>query len=185
MVKSEASPDPRARITGLFYLLYFLTAILGAYLDGRKLVTYSFVVNFISIALYITVTLLFYYLFKPVSRNLSLIAALFSFAGCAATALSLFHPAWSIISPLIFFGPYCLLMGYLIFKSSFLPRILGILMAVAGIGWLVFLSPLGNYLSTYIKVAGILGEGFLMLWLLVMGVNTQRWMERAAGKIEN
>jgi hypothetical protein len=48
---------------------------------------------------------------------------------------------------------------------------------------LVFLSPLGNYLSTCIKVAGILGEGLLMLWLLVMGVNTQRWMLRARGSV--
>jgi len=42
---------------------------------------------------------------------------------------------------LVFFGVYCLLIGYLIFRSAFLPRILGVLMGFAGLGWLTFLSP--------------------------------------------
>lgn len=80
----------------------------------------------------------------------------------------------------VFFGVYCLLIGYLIFRSSFLPRILGVLMAFAGSGWLIFLSPpLANYLSSYIVVLGFLAELALMLWLLVKGVNVQRWKEQA------
>ena len=60
----------------------------------------------------------------------------------------------------------------LIFKSTFLPRILGALMAFAGLVWLIYLSPpLANYLSPYNTAAGILGEGLPMLWLLVFGVN--------------
>jgi hypothetical protein len=81
----------------------------------------------------------------------------------------------------VFFGVYCLLIGYLIFTSAFLPRILGVLMAFAGLGWLTFLSPpLANYLSPYILVLGFLAELALMLWLLVMGVNVQRWKEKAS-----
>lgn len=81
----------------------------------------------------------------------------------------------------VFFGVYCLLIGYLIFRSAFLPRILGVLMAFAGLGWLTFLSPpLANYLSPYILVLGFLAELALMLWLLVMGVNVQRWKEQAS-----
>jgi hypothetical protein len=81
----------------------------------------------------------------------------------------------------VFFGVYCLLIGYLIFRSAFLPRILGVLMACAGLGWLTFLSPpLANSLSPYIVVLGFLAELSLMLWLLVMGVNVQRWKERAS-----
>jgi len=82
---------------------------------------------------------------------------------------------------LVFFGFYCLLIGYLVFRSTFLPRILGVLMTFAGFGWLAFLSPqLANYLSPYNLAAGILGEGSLTLWLLVIGVNEQRWKERAS-----
>jgi hypothetical protein len=82
---------------------------------------------------------------------------------------------------LVFFGFYCLLIGYLIFRSTFLPRILGALMAFAGPVWLTFLStPLANYLSPYNLASGLLGEASLMLWLLVIGVNVQRWKEQAS-----
>ncbi len=73
---------------------------------------------------------------------------------------------------LVFFGFYCLLIGYLILGSAFLPRILGVLMVLAGLGWLTFLSPpLANHLSRYIQVFGFLAEVSLMLWLLVRGVD--------------
>jgi hypothetical protein len=177
---AETSPGPRARITGVVYLLYFLTAILGQFLASRKLVLWGDAVNLISDAFYIAVTLLFYEMFKPVNRGVSLVAALFSLVGCAITILDLFHLAPSHLSPLLFFGPYCLLLGYLIFRSTFLPRILGVLMVLAGLGWLIFLSPpLAKYLSLYLEILGVLAEGLLMLWLLVKGVNVQRWKEQA------
>jgi len=170
---AEASPRLKARIAGVFYLITFLTA--GAALRGRL------AANLIAIACYIAVTLLFYDLFKPVNRSLSLLAAFFSLVGCAIGALSAFHLAPFHINPLVFFGFYCLLIGYLIFRSTFLPRILGVLMAFAGFGWLTFLSPpLANYLSPYNMAPGIIGEGALTLWLLVKGVNEQRWKEQAS-----
>lgn len=67
----ETSQRPRARITGVLYLLYFLTAGLGAFLDGRGLIVYSDATNVVSIVCYVAVTLLFYDMFKPVNRNLS------------------------------------------------------------------------------------------------------------------
>jgi hypothetical protein len=74
------------------------------------------------------------------------------------------------VHPLVFFGFYCLLIGYLIFRSTFLPRILGALMAFAGLGWLTFLSPpLAKYLYPYILAPGNIGEGALTLWLLAIG----------------
>src|ERR1700683_2244914 len=176
----DASPRPRARITGVVYLLYFLTAVSGGVFVGRgRLVLYD-AVNLIAHALYIAVTLLFYYLFKPVNRSLSLLAALFGLAGCANDVLGLFHLAPYKINAVVFFGPYCLLIGYLIFRSTFLPRILGVLMALAGFGWLIFMSPLGNHLSTYLKVAGFLADMSRMLWLLAKGVNAPRWKEQAS-----
>jgi hypothetical protein len=77
---------------------------------------------------------------------------------------------------LVFFGLFQILIGYLIFRSTFLPRILGVLMALAGLGWLVFLAPpLAALLLTYLEVLGILAEALLMLWLIVIGVNAERW----------
>jgi hypothetical protein len=53
-------------------------------------------------------------------------------------------------------------------------------MALAGLGWLTFLyPPVANSLSPYILVLGFLAELLLMLWLLVKGVNVQRWKEQA------
>jgi len=109
-----ASSPPRARITGALYLLYFLTAILGQLLGNRGLVVYSNAINIISIVFYLVVTLLFHALFEPVSRGLSLLAALFSVARCIVTSVSLFHLASLAVSALLFFVPFCLLVGYLI-----------------------------------------------------------------------
>jgi hypothetical protein len=54
-------------------------------------------------------------------------------------------------------------------------------MAFAGLGWLVFLSPtLTHFLSPYNLALGLVGEGSVSLWLLVMGVNVQRWKEQAS-----
>jgi Domain of unknown function (DUF4386) len=177
---AEVLPWPGARITGLVYLLYFLTAVSAELFVGKgRLVAYD-AVNVIAYALYIAVTLLFYFMFKPVNRSLSLLAALFSLLGCANELLTLFNLAPYKINSLVFFGPYCLLLGYLIFNSTFLPRILGVLMALAGLGWLLFLSPLAIHLSTFLKVLGFLAEMSLMLWLIVKGVNIQRWKEQAS-----
>jgi len=76
---------------------------------------------------------------------------------------------------LVFLGLSCVLIGYLIFRSTFLPRILGVLMVIAGLGWLTVLSPLARYLWPYIAAPGLIGEGTLTLWLLVIGVNAERW----------
>ena len=172
---AAASPRPRARLAGVFYLLVMLTGTAAVVFASGRIAA-----NLIATACYVAVTLLFYDLFKPVSRSLSLLAACFSLVGCAFGALSLFHLAPFHISSLVFFGFYCLLIGYLILRSTFLPRTLGVLMACAGLGWLTFMSPpLANRLSPYIMAPGIIGEGALTLWLLVKGVNVQRWQEQA------
>ncbi len=174
---AEASPRFKARIAGVFYLLVFLTGGLALFVRGRL----GSAAGLIAGACYIAVTLLFYGIFKPVNRNVSLLAAFISLVGIIIGPLSLLHLAPSNISPLVFFGFYCLLIGYLIFRSTFLPRILGLLMAFAGLGWLTFLfPPLANYLSPYVFIPGLLGEGSLTLWLLVKGVNVQRWKQQAS-----
>jgi hypothetical protein len=183
MTASADATPPRgnARITGVVYLLYFLTAVSAEVFVGRGRLVVFDAVNLIAYAFYIAVTLLFYFLFRPVNRNLSLLAAVFSLVGCANDVLGLFNLAPYKISSLTFFGPYCLLIGYLILRSIFLPRFLGVLMALAGVGWLILLSPLASQLSTYLQILGFLAEASLMLWLIVKGVNIPRWKEQASG----
>lgn len=173
---AEASPRLIARIAGVLYVIVFVTGIAALVSARGRVVT-----NLIAAVCYIAVTVLFYTIFKPVSRSLSLLAAVVSLVGCAFGGLSSFNLAPFPIHPLVFFGFYCLLIGYLIFRSTFLPRILGALMAFAGMGWLTFLSPaLAKYLFPYNLAPGILGEGALTLWLLVMGVNAEQWKEQAS-----
>src|SRR5713101_8289703 len=120
---AEASPRLKARIAGVFYLLTFLTGGVALFVRGRL----GLVANLIATACYIAVTLLFYDMFKPVNKSLSLLAAFFGLVGCAWAALTIFHLAPLHINSLVFFGFYCLLIGYLTFRSTFLPRTLGAL----------------------------------------------------------
>jgi hypothetical protein len=79
----------------------------------------------------------------------------------------------------IFFSAWLLPLGYLVFKSGFLPRILGIVLMVECFGWLMFpiqffLFP-GYVVITYLSSAvGFIGEFSLMLWLLIMGAKDQK-----------
>jgi hypothetical protein len=60
-----------------------------------------------------------------------------------------------------------------------MPRIIGVLMLMAGVGWLTFLlPPVAQSLAPFNMMPGALGEVSLALWLLLKGVNVQRWMEQ-------
>ena len=129
MERVAASPNLKARIAGVFYLLTFLTGGFALLVRSRVGVAAGLVAG----VCYIAVTLIFYDLFKPVDKRLSFLAATVSAVGIAAGPLGLTR-----VNPLVFFGFYCLLIGYLIFRSTFLPKALGVLMALASLGWLTF-----------------------------------------------
>lgn len=75
----------------------------------------------------------------------------------------------------VFFGVYCVLIGFLLFTSRLVPRVIGAAMAVAGALWLLFLwPPLGESLAQYVVIAA-LGELSLAVWLTFAGVDQQRW----------
>lgn len=87
---------------------------------------------------------------------------------------------------LIFFGCFCLVTGYLIFRSAFLPKAIGVLMQIAGLCYLtnsfaLILAPaLANRLFPAILLPAFVGEASLCLWLLVKGVNIERWEGKPA-----
>ena len=80
----------------------------------------------------------------------------------------------------IFWGLWLFPMGYLVFKSGFLPRLLGILLMIACFGYVIqsFAAFLGYNLSIIFFTGW--GELFLLLWLLIKGVNVEQWEKRAA-----
>jgi hypothetical protein len=177
---AESSKGSGARVVGAVYLFYFLTAISGQLLLSRHLAVIGEAINLVSFAAYVAVSLLFYGLFKPVNRTLSLLAAALSLLGCAAGVMNEFHLAPFHPNPLWFFAPYCMLLGWLVLRSTFLPRVIGAILMLAGVAWLAYLSPaVVKAFAHWIQAVGILSEGSLMLWLLVMGVDERRWRERA------
>jgi len=81
----------------------------------------------------------------------------------------------------VFFGFYALTIGYLVFRSTFLPRLVGVLMVIDGLAYLTdsfaaFLAPgFAAHLVPWILLPALFGEGSLCVALLVMGVNGERW----------
>ena len=167
--------------------------------------------NLIATICYIVVTALFYEIFAPVNRSVSRVAAFFSLVGCATGAASgalriaplailkagpslhafsddqlralayLLLKTGGQTGTLAFFGCYCLLIGYLILRSTFLPKFLGVFMIFAACGWLTFLwPPLAHALTPLNMAPGVIGEALLTFWLLIAGVNEERWKEAAA-----
>jgi len=177
-VIGKASPLLKARLAGAFYLLSILTGMAGEILLKGNL---ALAANLAGTGCYVVVTLILFDLLRPVNKGLSSLAAIFSLAGCTISILDLLHLPTPNVNMLVFFGVYCLLLAYLIFKSTFLPHFLSVLLTITGLGWLTFLSPsLGEHLfRPYLMIGGLAGEGGLTLWLLAFGVNGQRWNEQS------
>jgi len=90
---------------------------------------------------------------------------------------------------LVFFGFACLVYGYLLFRSGYFPRTLGVLMAIAGLSYLtnsftLILAPAYAGTIFLILVLALIGELSLCLWLMVKGVNVQRWKGQASAAEE-
>ena len=235
---TTTTPQLKARMAGVFYLLTIIMGVFAeVFVRGALIVSddaaatatnilaqetlyrFGLVADLIMLACYIVVTLLFYDLFKPVSRSLSLLAAFFSLVGISVLAVnSLNHLAplvflgsanylsafelnqvqafalmslrmhargYSIAG--VFFGIYMLSLGYLIFRSGFLSRILGVLMAAGGLSFLaysfaIFLLPALVARLPEIGMLGGIAELALSLWLMAMGVNVPKWKEKACAR---
>lgn len=230
---SRSSPRLQARIAGFLYLIIIVVAAFGYtvhatlfvwndaattatnILASEQLWRLSFAAMLIMLSGDVAVAAIFYVLFRPVNRTLSLIGFAFrlvlvaivgvAIVGRHAPLLFLKDAATSAFEPdqmqalgllsiklfergfevaLVFFGFHCLAIGWLILRSSFLPRILGVLLVVAGLLYLIdsfrilvfpmIASPFDILLPSYAA------ELALALWLLVIGVNAEKWEEQAS-----
>lgn len=181
-------------------------------LAAEPLYRLGFAANLVDYALYLGVTAILYELLKPAGRTLSAAAAALSLAATAIVAaaslctyapLILLHMqddgAWQALAllclklrtigydvSLVFFGLHFLLVGVLILRADFLPRLLGVLQIVCGACYLVnsfanvLSPPLAIALSPYILMPCIVAELALALWLALVGVNAERWHAQAA-----
>jgi len=233
---AETSPRTKARIAGLLYLIVIVGGIFAevivrgrlvvpgdAAATAHNIVTHEllyrlgFAVEVFYCACNVPLILIFYDLFKVVSRSVASLVVLFSLVGTAVESVSLlahFAPlvflgggrqlgaftteqlqAWSYASlqffesgfaiALVFFGFYCFAIAYLIIRSTFFPRIIGVLLAIQGLFYLInsfsnFLAPkFAAHFFPFLAASGV-AEISLCLWLLIMGVNVQRWKEQAS-----
>ncbi|MBV8206390.1 MAG: DUF4386 domain-containing protein [Acidobacteria bacterium] len=111
-------------------------------------------------------------------------AALSSFTAAQVQALAFTFMrlnSYAFNMYLVFFGLWCALTGVLIMRSRFMPRILGALLTISGIGWMTYLVPpvAVHLFIPYLAAASAIGEIPLLLWLLIAGVNNERWHQQA------
>jgi len=89
----------------------------------------------------------------------------------------------------VFFGFDIIIFAYLVLRSTFLPRAIGVLLAIDGLAYLVYgfadlLAPgFAAQLVPWIQLPALIGEGSLCLWLLLVGVDVERWKEQASAAI--
>ena len=135
-----------------------------------------------------------YVLLRSVHRELALLAALFNLVSISVEAVgAVFLDIVPNQSPettkvlirlhshafgvsLVFFGWFCVIVGYLVFKSQFFPKAIGILMQIAGVCYLInsfaliFSPPFANRLLPTILIPSLIGELSFALWLTAKGV---------------
>lgn len=106
--------------------------------------------------------------------TLSAGAGLHTLQTVAMLSLKLYSQTFYI--SLVLFAVYDLLLGYLIVKSRFLPKTIGVFLMVAGVGWLAFVwPPAALAVAGIILPLGALAELVFMLWLLLKGVELSAW----------
>jgi hypothetical protein len=90
----------------------------------------------------------------------------------------------------VFFGLDILVFAYLVLRSEFVPRAIGVLLAIDGLAYMVYsfanllVPEFAAQLVPWIQLPALIGEGSLCLWFLVVGVDVERWTERARGAIQ-
>lgn len=128
-----------------------------------------------------TMARLFYYAPLLVLGGASSLAALEPAQRAALSLVFIWVNVQGAAIALIFFGFESLLQGWLVIKSGFLPRFLGVLSMIGGLGWLTYLwPPLGHQVFMGVALVAIVGVIATTGWLLVRGVDDAKWRARAA-----
>jgi hypothetical protein len=228
-----------ARVAGFLYLIMIIAGGFAEAFVREGLTVYSdavataqnilaseqmyrlgFVADLVTLISGTVLSLIFYILFKPVNKNLSLLALIFSIVAGAVMAINLLNQLAPLLLlhntnylkafkieqlqtlslfflnlqeqgygiSLLLFAFYFPIIGYLIYMSNFLPRVLGIIYAMAGFGYLInslamFLSPhLLAYIFPYDLLPALIGEVSMCLWLIVKGVRVPKFESHASGE---
>ena len=231
----KISPQVYARMAGVLYLINIACGIFGElFVRGHLVVAGNAVATAHNIMaseflfrcgivgdliMHITdvpMAVIFYVLLRPVSRDLSLLAALFGMLqtavlvanklnlvtvllllggsnylkafdqnqlqALAQLSLALHEHGFGV--GLVFFGVSCLVTGYLLFRSEYFPKTLGVLQAIAGLCYLansfaqLFSPALAEKMFPIILIPAFVGELGTCLWLIMKGVNVLKWDER-------
>jgi Domain of unknown function (DUF4386) len=229
------SPQVYARVSGVLYLINIACGLFGEIFVRGKLVVagdavatahrimaseslfrYGVAGDLIMHITDVPMAVIFYVLLKPVSRDLSLLSALFGMLQTAIlcanklnlvtvllllgganylkafdqnqlqslASLSLAQHEYGFGIGLVFFGVSSLITGYLMFRSGYFPKALGVLQAIAGVSYLInsftqILAPaLADKMFPAIVLPAFVGELCTCLWLIVRGLNTAKWDER-------
>lgn len=162
----------------LSWLLYLLLRPVN-----RNLIVLAVFFNIVSLAIE-TISKLFQLMVKPILTSTSMAKAFepTQLHALANFALRSHDIAFNIA--LVFFGATCILYGQLIFKSGYLPKLVGVLMQIGGVSYLIacfaalFAPVFSNLINPAILVLPLIGEASLCLWLLVKGVNLNKWNEQ-------
>ncbi len=231
---ADRSPHAMTRIAGVLYLVITIAAIIGhVYVPSQLLVPGDATATannilaaeplfrigigseFVVLLSEIVLSIMLYILFKPVSKTLSLVAAVFRLAMTTIHAINLLN-SFLVLSLLngtgyasafnadqmhalvqlfldahhygftigiVFFAPHVFMLGYLIFRSGYFPKILGVLFILAACGYLIDSTAL-LFVPSYGTTPAILAlpiaiaEIAFPLWLLIKGVNIEQWNNR-------
>ena len=170
--------------------------------------------HMIPIVCNVALVVILYDLFKVVDRRIALMMVFYSLVGTAVESANLLNQFTPLVlldraqalgtdrlqdlayAPLglvsigydiqqVVYAFYLLAAGYLVFKSTFVPRVIGVLLAIGAVAYLIysfasFLAPaFSAQLVPYIQLPSLVGEGSFCLWLLIVGVNVQSWNQKA------
>jgi hypothetical protein len=179
-------------------------------LEHEGLFRLGIIADLLTIVCTIILSLIFFMIFKPVNKWISLLALIFSTVACSVMAANLLNQIGPLLLlqkssyaaafnsgqlqtlslyflqlqsqgygiSLLLFAFYFPLIGWLVFKSGFIPKFIGILYALAGAGYLLnslvmFLSPsLLAHLFPYVLLPAFIGEVSMAFWLIIKGVKT-------------